>query len=495
MRKNQGARLSSKLGLCVFVVGFAIMAVEISGARLLQPYFGDTLFTWTSSISVILAALGIGYYLGGLLSASRAELRVLAVMAFTAALLISLIPFVSGITLKASLGFGYELGPLVACVLLFGLPNVLLGIVAPYAVKLNTRVVESVGSSAGNLYAISTFGGILGALLSGYLMIPYIGLSESFFVVGFALGITGVMLYGIRSAPVLVALLVAALLPVASPYAGMNPVYQADTPYYSIAVLNSQNGVVLLTSLLGIQTVKDASALNTYYPYQRILYNGTAKVSALYLGLGGGTMAADLYKYQNASIDIVEIDPVVISVAHKYFGLNDSGRIRIYNQDARSFLRSYGSRYNFIVLDTYGASQAGMPPQMVTIEAAAEMKNHLVQGGAVMINVVSPLSGQGSCTFKSVYKTFGSVFGHVYVFPLIPNNLSKVQNVEIIASESNYSPGYILGRLNNSVPANQTAWIESGSYLDNFSTTGCQILTDNKNPFEVYSAQTLGAIK
>lgn len=481
------------LELAVFFVGFAIMVSEICGARLLEPYFGNTLFTWTSSIAVILAALGAGYYLGGHAAAGKVRKESLALMVIAAAVLISFIPLASSIILNAGMSFGYEFGPLFSSAVLFSLPNILLGMVAPYAIKLNARVLDAVGRTAGNLYAISTLGGIIGALLSGYVMIPYVGINETFFVTGFALALIAVLLYGIKLAPVIAIVLFAAAIHVASPYAKLNPVYQAQTPYYNIAVIKSNNNTLLLTGLNGAQTASNPEAINTYYPYQLLMYNGTRHLNALYLGLGGGTMITDLYRNTNASIDVVEIDPGVISAARRYFGFGNSSRIRMYNQDARYFLRSANYTYNMIVLDTYGSSEADMPSQMVTLEAAVEMKDHLVSGGAVMINLVSPLSGMDSCAFGSVYKTFGSVFSHIYVFPLDPNNPGALQNVEIIATESNYSMSYVLNRLNGSIPMTQRAWVESGSYESNFNTSACQMLTDDKNPFEYYSAQAIAA--
>ena len=227
------------------------------------------------------------------------------------------------------------------------------------------------------------------------------------------LAITGIVMFGAKSIPILAIILVIALIPVASPYAGLNVVYEADTPYYNLAVVNSSRSLLLLTDILGAQTLLNANITDTYYGYQNLLYNKTSNVTALYLGLGGGAMITDLYKNSNAHITVAEIDPVVINVAKKYFGLNNSNRITIYNLDARSLLGSTNSTYDMIVLDTYGAGLT-IPPQMVTLEAAEEMKAHLNDNGAVLINIVSPLNGTGSCVLKSIYKTFGVVFPHLY---------------------------------------------------------------------------------
>lgn len=494
-----------KLEVVAFVAGMGVMVIEVGGARLLSAYVGDTLFSWTSSISVILAALALGYYIGGRRADARPDMKLLSVFLFAAGLFTLVTPFISQPVLNFSLTFGYEFGPLFASLALLAVPNVFLGMISPCAVRIKAKRMKAVGGSAGNIYAISTIGSIVGALLSGYLLVPFLGVSESFFLMSLLLVCTGVAVFGIKSIPIVAIVLLAFLVPMPQiyPLYPLSPnklVYQADTPYYHLEVLN-RSGALLLAIGPGVQTIAFAnhtdSASLAYYTFQKIVYYGPNRVnSALYLGLGGGAMVTDLYRSTNASIDAVEIDPVVIQVAKEFFNISSGGRIKVYNQDARFFLRNSTKRYDMIVLDTYGASFS-MPAYLVTLEAASEMRDHLNFNGSVIINLESPVEGKNASAFKAVYKTFASVFPNVYVFATAPDNLTSTQNVELIAS-LNVTRSSLLDfarELNGKVNSGDLKWIKVAYYNKTVNTTGYSVLTDDKNPAGYYGAVAMSEIR
>lgn len=491
-----------KFEIVAFFAGFGVLIVEIAGARLMAPYLGNTLFTWSSSIAVILAALGLGYHIGGKIADRTSDIRILSVFLFTAAIFVGLVPIISGPIMQASLYFGFEYGPLFAAIALFAIPNFLLGMVAPCVVRFKAKSIREVGSRAGDLYAISTAGSIVGALLCGYFLIPYLGIRESFYMTSLLLVLVGIVVYGKKGIPILAVVILFAVIPASHPpNLGGTLVYATDTPYYHLEVLNYSNNLILLTDLSYQSIYRASSASNAiadfadsnYYKYQPLVSEqGGGIKSALYLGLGGGAMVSDLYKNSNASIDVVEIDPIVISVAEKYFGLNFSGRMHVYNQDARFFLRNSTNTYNVIVVDTYGGS-ISMPYQLTSLEAVKEMKQHLTSNGSIFINIVSPVEGNSSCAFRSIYKTYGAVFKNLYVFLLDPKYPGRVQNIVLIATETNYSRDYMVSELNGSILQSQLAWIQSGNYTNDFNSAGCPILTDDKNPYDVYAAQVVAA--
>ncbi len=489
---------AGRLELSVFVAGFAVMVVEISGARLLAPYLGDTLFSWTSAISVVLGSLGIGYYLGGKVASVQSNLRVLALFLFVAGIFTALIPVLSESVLPSSLSVGFEYGPLFASVLLFAVPNVFLGMVAPYAIKLKVRNLKRVGERAGNLYAISTVGSISGALLSGYYLIPYVGIAQSFYAAGLVLAICGVLNYGRKGLLALAVVLAISLIPYSWPPLGPGRViYSTDTPYYHLEVVNYSGTTVLQYDVSGWQTIypnsqnySNFSAIS-YYKYQDLFYpGGNAANSVLYLGLGGGAMVSDMYENSNALITVVEIDPGVIAVAKKYFNITDNDRITIYNQDARFFLRNSTGTYDLIVLDTYGTGLS-MPYQMTTLEADQEMYTHLTPNGSLLVNVVSPVAGNDSCVFGSEYRTLSTIFPYMYVFPIEPEKLTELQNVEILASNRGYPEQEMINALNGTLTSAQAEWITDGNYSRSFNASNCTILTDNNNMYDVYAAEEL----
>src|SRR5438105_6997604 len=187
--------------LLVFVAGASSLAVELSASRLLAPYFGTSLFVWANLIGLILLYLTIGYYLGGRIADRYPRPEVLYTLTITAAFLISLIPFLSKPILQwsqssfASYSVGVFYGSLISVILLFAVPMILLGCVSPVAIRLSVEQVIRSGRTAGQLYAISTAGSILGTFLPVLWLIPTIGTYRTFIV--FALSLLFVSIIGL----------------------------------------------------------------------------------------------------------------------------------------------------------------------------------------------------------------------------------------------------------------------------------------------------------
>jgi predicted membrane-bound spermidine synthase len=172
------------VAVTVFVCGWVLMGLEIVGGRMLSPDFGSGIWVWGSVISVFLAALGFGYFAGGLLSQRFPYGFCLALIIVIAG--ISIIPV--AIWHRAMSGWFVSLdlherwGSLFAATVLFFIPIMLLGVVSPYAVRLVTRDVASVGTKAGTLYAISTLGSFLGCLLTSFYFILWMGIRKILFL-------------------------------------------------------------------------------------------------------------------------------------------------------------------------------------------------------------------------------------------------------------------------------------------------------------------------
>lgn len=187
----------------VFVAGACSLAVEVSASRLLAPYFGDTLFVWANLIGLILLYLTIGYYVGGRLADRFPGARVFYTLTLVAALFIAVIPLIShpllswAQTLFASNALGVFYGSLIAVILLFVIPTILLGCVSPFAIRLSIEQTGNSGRIAGKLYAISTVGSLFGTFLPVLLLLPTIGTAKTFFACGMLLLLTS--LFGLWS--------------------------------------------------------------------------------------------------------------------------------------------------------------------------------------------------------------------------------------------------------------------------------------------------------
>src|SRR3954453_19362515 len=154
------------------VVGAASLGDEIAAARLLAPWFGASTVVWANTIATVLVALSAGYFVGGRLADRDPTIRGLSRVVLGAAGLLALVPFVAAPFLRISVQAldrveaGAFVGSLLAVLALVATPVLLLGAVAPYAVRLSVRTVEEAGRVAGRLYAISTLGSLVGVFAS-----------------------------------------------------------------------------------------------------------------------------------------------------------------------------------------------------------------------------------------------------------------------------------------------------------------------------------------
>src|SRR5262245_4200462 len=126
------------LNVVVFMSGAVLMSLEIVGSRVLAPYFGNSIFVWGSLISVVLAALSVGYYWGGWLSAREPSYSRLLILLVIPGVLIFLLPFIYPTVNEwiAGIDFGTRLNPLIASSIYFLLPGVFLGRSRPYSIVL-----------------------------------------------------------------------------------------------------------------------------------------------------------------------------------------------------------------------------------------------------------------------------------------------------------------------------------------------------------------------
>ena len=177
-----------------FIGGLSSLGIEFAAARLLAPFFGQSLFIWGTLIGLILIYLTIGYYAGGRLADRRPDSRLLFQLTAAAALLTAAIPIVSRPILStaqsgfAQLSVGLVLGSLISVIVLFAAPVILLGMVSPFVIRLRIRELETAGNAAGAVYALSTLGSILGTFVPVFWLIPTYGTRPTIFVLAFLLG-------------------------------------------------------------------------------------------------------------------------------------------------------------------------------------------------------------------------------------------------------------------------------------------------------------------
>jgi predicted membrane-bound spermidine synthase len=185
------------LYITVFITGLSVMSAEILASRILAPHFGNTVFLWGSIISTFLTGLALGYYIGGMVADKRPSYRILSAILLLSAFLFLLFPVYSKAINNAvfNLNLGLERGPLLASLSQFLLPMIFLGMITPYSVKLKTKTLSVVGSTAGRLYAVSSIGSITGTLVTTFYLILLAGIQLIIFLNGLVLLVLAIAAY------------------------------------------------------------------------------------------------------------------------------------------------------------------------------------------------------------------------------------------------------------------------------------------------------------
>jgi len=393
------------LELTVFVVGAASLGAEIAAARLMAPWFGASTVIWANTIATVLVALSVGYAVGGRLADRDPTSRGLARLVLAAAVLLAIVPFISGPFLRASVealdsvSAGAFVGSLLAVSVLIAAPVLLLGMVAPYAIRLAVDSVEGAGRTAGRLYAISTVGSLAGVFAAALVLVPFAGSKRTFIVFSLALAVVAVV--QLRRSPALVlapAAIAALLLVPAGTLKGAGDgrvLWEKETGYQYARVLEDADGTRTLELNEGqaIHSMARPGTVLTGNYWDEFLVLPLAALqrpprSLAILGNAAGTMATAYGKYfPGTEIDAVEIDGALTTAGRKYFGMR-APRLTTHTADARPFLRRSKKRYDAIFVDAY--RQPYIPFYLSTREFFELVERRLNPGGLVVVNVGHP---------------------------------------------------------------------------------------------------------
>ena len=385
------------------VVGAASLGAEIAGARLLAPWFGASTIVWANTIATVLVALSVGYWFGGRLADRDPTLRGLSKVVIVGAVLLAAVPFVAGPFLRISVEAldrvqaGAFVGSLVAVLVLLAVPVLVLGTVAPYAVRLCVRSVGEAGEVAGRLYAVSTVGSLVGVFLSALLFIPVVGTRRTF--LAFALALALVALPGLARVAVAVPAAIALLLvlPVGTikPAEGATVIWEEETEYQYARAVQYPDGERLLELNEGQavhSTYRPGDWLTGNYWDEALVLPFASRprppASIAVLGNAAGTVARSYaHFFPQTRVDGVEIDGALTKVGQEKFGLAGPN-LHLHTADARPFLRSSDRRWDAILIDAY--RQPYIPFYLVTEEFFALVRDRLNPGGVVMVNVGHP---------------------------------------------------------------------------------------------------------
>ncbi len=425
-----------RLELVVAVVGSASLGAEIAAARLLAPYFGASTIVWANTIATVLVALSAGYWVGGRLADRDPSPRGLHRIVLGASLLLGAVPFVAdpllGFAVRAldSISAGAFVGSLVAVLVLVAVPVLLLGTVAPYAIRLAVDRVDEAGRVSGRLYAISTLGSLVGVFAAALVLIPLVGTRRTFLTFALLLAVVAVVGLAQRRA-VLVPAVLAALLAVpvgtvkAAGDEGDRVLHEADTEYQYARVVEEPSGRRLLELNEGqaVHSMRRPGTVLTGNIWDEYLVapfaaRATPPARIAILGNAAGTTSRAYERFfPGTRIDGVEIDGELSEIGRRFFDM-DNPNLTVHTADARPFLRTTGERYDAILVDAY--RQPYIPFYLATREFFALARERLRPGGVVMVNAGHP---EGSNDLEEVLgRTMADVFSTVLRDPAEPTN-------------------------------------------------------------------------
>ncbi len=381
--------------------------------RLIAPYVGMSLYTWTAIIAVVLAGLSAGHWIGGLLAApavdaARGARRVaaaLALAAISSLASLGLLRVVSKLLLAG--GFSPIFTIVVLTAALFLLPSLFVGIVAPILTKLAVDTEPHAhGRVIGRMYALGTLGGIAGTLGAGYVFISWIGSSGTVIAVA-ALYAALALAFAIADRLRVVFLVLLATAGLGLGWWGetlraFESPCRVESNYYCIrtADFSAESGrestLLALDHLVHSINDRDDPGL-LYSPYIHFVDEVTKlrlrpgrAPRAFFIGGGGYTLPrAWASDYAHAELVVAEIDPAVTAVARDVMWLPAAvAGLTIHHRDARAALQSLPRRPRFDVIFGDAFRDISIPAHLVTREFHQEVAARLRPGGFYAVNVV-----------------------------------------------------------------------------------------------------------
>ena len=426
------------------------MAVEIAAGRLIARQFGNSLYTWTSIIAVILTGISVGYYCGGRLADSVETKKITAWLCFGASVsaLASLIIIYYCSVLTPFGTFSYPVQVAFSAFFAFFLPAIFLGSISPVMVK---RVLHdsSTGKTIGVMSALSTVGGICGTIGAGFWLMTRLGPEGIVLAAALIMACIGwsqrpkhfvscscfFLTAGLFYASIIDPSVTIGQYPLSSGIQSLgfqfkksNYIFSAESQYHTILVYDDQSRVsqsvvrvLCLDHLVhGFFNLADPGELGYEYEqiYREITWRysaGKDSISAFIIGAGSYTYPRWLqYEWPDARVDVAEIDPVVVEANHAAIGLPRTTSIRTYIGDARNIIDNLPdtAKYDFFYGDAF--DDLTVPWHLTTLEFVQKIKKHLKPDGAYLFNVIDKL---GSGLFLgSSYATIQKMFTYCYLF-------------------------------------------------------------------------------
>ncbi len=459
-------QLKLMIYILAFIEGFLVMAFELLAARFIAPYFGNSIYVWTAVLGLTMISLLIGYFLGGRIVHIGKHNKFPLPTLILSSIILLMLPTITNLLKVISNNFDLVFGSLAAAFTLLFFPLVLLGSVSAQFIQQISEKDTLAGVSSGNIYSVSTMGGVIGTFLIGLYMIPHVGMRGTCLYLGLSTGLLFLTIYFLQHKLILKSFLfllgiIGSLFLIQS-YKTPTSISSdlGDTLYFSdsmmgkLEVVKTKRNTFLLnngaiqskyslkegaSSLLYTHAIAGAAS---FLPVQN-------RNKALLIGLAAGTLINELLNLDFKKIEAVDIDPRTKYISENYFDV-DKNSFDFIEDDGRHYLRKSNELYDLIIIDvSAGDSQ---PFHLYTLEAFKEYKNKLSEDGMIIINILDLIQRSkftttekiGDGLLKAGFKPYllKNLYGKQYSAFCIKNEIPHEKI--IVATQSN-----LFDRVNN----------------------------------------------
>lgn len=465
-KKNKNTfQIPLRLKLIAFFSGTATMILELTGSRMIAPFFGTSIIVWTALIGVIMTSLCLGNWIGGSMADRNPDGKLLGRILMLAAIISAITAFMSNYILTMLMNFNLNLymSSVTAALIIFAPASLLLGAVSPFTARLAMHSVDRSGAVVGKLSALNSAGSILGTFLGGFVLLLLFPSGVILMFSASVLAMLSVLAYTGAWRKIF-SFLIFVSLSAGSFYFSENglpftPIgVQIDTAYNHLSIVesvdmrNNRRVRVLVTDPDAAQSLMytdhPSELVSEYTKFYELAFHYKPDTKKI-LMLGGGGYCVPRYllddKSRDIDIDVVEIDEGITQAARDYFDLKDDDRLKIFHEDARTFLNraflndNESGKYDAVFMDTFSSATV-IPFQLTTKETAVRLKKILKPDGVLIVNMIASVYGPKSGVFHGIYKAFSNSFPTMMIFPVNapdPKYAYALQNIILIAAGDN----------------------------------------------------------
>ena len=445
------------LEITVFLSGALTMILELIAARVLSPYVGSSNLIWTTIIGIMLTSMSIGYWFGGKMADKNKEndIKILSNYLLVSAIATSIIPILEVIFIDvlSQLSSNLIVVAIICATVTFGIPSFLLATVSPIAVKIKNNSMDHIGATSGKISSLSTIGSIFGTFFAGFILIPNLGVRNIILGCSILLWILSVYLFNKKDKKYYMLMIVELIVIIALNLLGgylfqiKNPeiTKDVDSEYSRIWVTNLNVGETNYKTLqvdTGLESYinQETGEMGATYLYYYDLFEYYDKEANDALMIGGAAYTYPMHylkKYENKTIDVVEIDEKMTQIAEEEFGLDKNNpNLGLITQDGRSYLNYNEKKYDTVFIDAFKGLNA--PFELTTYEAMQKVYDSLDENGTVITNIISAIEGKDADFIKYEYSTYKAVFDDVKVYQVNSDHLpEEKQNLILVGIKGN----------------------------------------------------------